>query len=598
MAVNAGKVYCAVMSGDPDQAPVGDGKPASDLMGSEVSAEERIEILARIDAAVLRARAAAAPQDADEDSGSRGIFLPILVNGAALCVIALAAVFLPMFFNRQEQGLGQGAGTAPIGENAIVSAVRREAENKLTIKDKEIVTIQDSLQQTSRQLGVVKADADARLKAKEEELRAAFDARLAAERARLQGTGATQASIDTRIATLRASMQSSYDTRLAEFKKQLAAETSAKEAALTAQLSGAQKSLAQAQEEKKRLQNQSESASRAATSAEGEQARLAQELAALQNQGQREQLVIDQISSAYSSVGTAMKAARFEDALGSLTSLAAYLGQPSVAGLPSVQRRKPVDLFLIDSLQRLVVSEKAAAQSPAAPAALPGQPAQAAQGAVAPSAARTAAPADSVAAADASARPAVDRADALARRGKYSEVIAAYAAVVRTWPESSLVPRCMNGIEGAVASLLKKADDDAVARDNARRAGAGEKIAAVASGFASAAGAAEAAAASAQKELIASLDAKVKVKTVLASEAVKSRYPELADALDRYLRLYGEEMTAAGRALALQDIGTVLDFLLGKKGKDAVVPLWSLYGEKGEHAAFQQLLDKIRGLTE
>jgi hypothetical protein len=205
--------------------------------------------------------------------------------------------------------------------------------------------------------------------------------------------------------------------------------------------------------------------------------------------------------------------------------------------------------------------------------------------------------ADLAAREDKASRPALDKADALARRGSHSEAFAAYAAVVRTWPHSSSVTRSLTGIEGSLTALLKKKDEDAARRDQARKTTAGDKLAAVGAGLASAAKAADAAASSTQKELISLLDAKVKVRAVLGSDSIRSQYPGLADALDRYLQLFGDEKRAEGRAVALQDIGTVLDFLLGAKGRDALAPLWNRYGDQAERSAFQQLLNRLRGLS-
>ena len=49
--------------------------------------------------------------------------------------------------------------------------------------------------------------------------------------------------------------------------------------------------------------------------------------------------------------------------------------------------------------------------------------------------------------------------------------------------------------------------------------------------------------------------------------------------------------------MALQDISTVLDFLLGSKGKEALAPLGGRYGDQADRTAFQQILDRLRGLA-
>ena len=160
--------------------------------------------------------------------------------------------------------------------------------------------------------------------------------------------------------------------------------------------------------------------------------------------------------------------------------------------------------------------------------------------------------ADLTARQDKAARPTLDRADALARRASYPEAIAAYATVIRTWPDSSYVKRSLTGIDGALSALLKK-------QEQAKNTTVADRLTVVTAGLASTARAADVAVAAAQKELIALLDAKVKAKAVLGTDAVKAQYPGLAEALDRYIQLYGDEKSATGRAVALQDVATVTD---------------------------------------
>ena len=103
-------------------------------------------------------------------------------------------------------------------------------------------------------------------------------------------------------------------------------------------------------------------------------------------------------------------------------------------------------------------------------------------------------------------------------------------------------------------------------------------------------------AATAQKELIELLEAKVKMKEVLGSASVEAQYPGLADKLDRFLELFGEEKRAEARASTLRDVGSVVDYLDAKKGKEEVLPLLDRYATESGRGAFQQLLDRLRGL--
>ncbi len=637
------RVYTDGMAGLLEKADGIRGKdvgkaPRSDA--SDISVQERDAMLAQIEKVVVAARAPLTPALQDYTPQREGILFPIALNIAAVAVIAAAAVFFSLFFNRQELALTGGAGTTLTGEKALVSTIRREAEDTIRSKDAEIGGIQGALTLTTQRLGALQADSDAQVKKKEVELRAAFDQQLAAEKTRLSGQGASAASVDSQLAIVRDQLQKSYDTSLAAYRQQMSADLARKEAALTADLVASQKSLSQAQAEKALLQAQADAAAQSATSAQGAQARMTQQLAGLAAQSQREQLVLDQISASYAAAGVSMNAARYDDALRSLASLAAYLNSAGIASLPAVQRRKSDDISLIGALSKIVGDRKqqiqsAAAQSAAPPAGslqqltaagdaiaagdalfaagsfaaalekyaaalallqqAPGMEGLTARIAEAGSRQKTA---DLVARQEAAARPAFNNADALARRGSFAEAITGYAAVVQTWPDSSYVTRSLNGIEVALTALLKKKDDETAGKDLARKTEAGQKLDAASAGLVSAARVSDAGEGANQKELISLLDARVKVKALLVSDTVRSQHPGLAEALDRYLQLYGEQNSAAGRAVALQDVGAVIDFLLGTKGSDALAPMWNRYGDQAERVAFQQLLVKLRALSQ
>jgi hypothetical protein len=622
-----------------------EGDPPVEPGASEISVQERIDILAQIEDVVAQSRTPVTPETLAYTPRRSGLLFPLLLNGIAAVVIAAAAVFFPAFFNRQEKTITGVGGSAITGENALVSTVKAEAEASLRTKDQQIGQIQGALEQTTRRIDALKAEADARVLKKEQELRDSYNSQLAEERKKLQAQGGSAASVDSQLASVREQLQKASDAALADFRRQVQAETAQKEAALAAEREGSRKALAQAQAEKAALKAQAETSARTAAAAQGEQARLARQVETLSAQNQKEQLVLDQVSASYVQVGAQMNDGRYDDALGSLAALAGYLDQANVAALPAVQRRRAVDIFLIDALSKLAVSMKGGAQAANVPAASPRQ-AQALAAAIAEGDALYAAGnytraldtyasglallndvpgmagvagriaeaghrqgmADLAARADRAARPTLEKADVLAKKGNWAEAIASYASLVRTWPDSTYVPRSLGGIESSLSALLKKKDDDAArllearktetARaEEARRTAAGDKIATVTASLSTPSRVADASLASAQKELITLLDAKVKVKTVLGSDEVKAKYPDLAKSLDRYLQLYGESEGLEGRIMALQDVSTVLDYLLGVKGNDALSTVVGRYSDQDERTALRQILDRLHSLS-
>jgi hypothetical protein len=564
LAAGSKTVYTAGMTGLPDKldsASEMERELPSVTAESEATVQEGIDLLAQIEKAAAEARTPITAETFIYTPRRSGLFFPIALNIAALAVVALVAVLFPLYFGRQEQALAAGTGTTLTGARTLVSAIRREAEEKLRSKDQEIVQIQGSLDESRTRLAALRADADSQIQKKEQELRASFDKELTAEKARLRDQGTSAASIDSQLAVLRVQLQKTYDSKLAEFRSRLSADTAQKEAALLAQVSGSQATLTQAHSERAQLQAQLEAMTRTAASATGEQKQLAAQLASLEASDQREHLVLDQITASYAAAGAAMNASRLDDALGLLGSLAVYLDQASVASLPAVQQRKTVDLFLIDSLEKLVISRRAASQSasgggasasvaPSSPPALSPRQTQALADAIAAGdalfeagsfaaavekygaglsllsdvsgmerlSARLAEAgfrqglAELTARQDKAARPTVDKADAMAKRASYAEAIAAYAAVIRTWPSSSFVNRSLSGIDKSLTALLKK-------QDQPRTTTIADRLAVVTAGLGSTARAADVAVAAAQKELIALLDAKAKAKAVLGTEA-------------------------------------------------------------------------------
>jgi len=625
------------------------GTPQDPAPSPDISEEERTALMAQIEKAVARSPRPASREAQDYAPRRSGLVLPITINAAALLLIALAAALVPAYSDRQAAALTGRSGTQLSGESRLIGAVKRDAESQLRTKDAQIGEIRGTLDRTSRQLDALKADADAQVRKKEQDLQAAFESQLAAEKSRLQKSGVSADTVERQLAGLRAQLQDANDRRLADFQKQVEAETSRRQAVLNTSLEDSRRGLATAEAEKAQLQARLDSAAQAASRAQGNEAELAARLEELSARGQREQLVMDQITSSYASVAAAIKASRFDEARSSLSALSALLDQPGLASIAAVQRRKPVDLFLIDSLSQQVAAREAAT-APGVVAPVPVQPLepalsseQAATLARLTAFSRALAAGDALYAAgnvpqaverygaalallkedvpgtaklagriadagfrlgqaelqarvDRAARPAVEAADELARRGSFAEAVTAYEAVVRNWPESSFVSRSLDGIRGSLESMLKKKDEEIARKAQARKAAANEMLGAVGAGLASASRSADAAASAAQKELIALLDAKVKVKGILGSDAVEAANPGLAEALDRYLQLLGEEKAEEGRILGLQDGIAILDYLQGRRDKDSLAPLWSRYGDAAGRAALQQLLDRLRQL--
>ncbi len=533
------------------------------MSDSGISRTDRDEILSQINELELRTRKPLAPGRLSYTPERAGILLPILVNVAALLIMGAAALSFPFLFGRREVSFTTGTGAMLSGEGAIVGALTRESRQQLSVQVQQ----------------------------KEQELRAAMDAQLAAEKVRIGNSGASEQSLADKLRAFRDSQQAALEAQLAEFQKQKEAELAQKDAAIGA------------------LQTKSAS-----------EQRVRQQLTALRDEAAREQLVLDQVTASYAAIIAAIKTSRDEEALASLASLSTWLALPSIASMPAVQRRSDVDQFLIDALKTLAVTKKGPSPQPvaqpaasqAAPPAAAAPVADAAAARITDAEARGEAQGEAQATrkaaeaarmdqarADGIAQPLFEKAEALARKGSNTEAIAAYSSLIARAPQSSYVVRAAAGIQAATDALARAAGESAAARggDQARAAELRKKLHAMGDSLSAASRAAGSSATAAEDELISLLQVKVQVRKVLVSDQVKAQNPDLAAKLDRFLDLTSEVRRAEGRAAALADAAAVVGALGGATGSADLSSLWQRYSGDQQRAAFQKLLDALQGLV-
>ncbi|MCK4514015.1 MAG: hypothetical protein KAU31_02095, partial [Spirochaetaceae bacterium] len=207
---------------------------------------------------------------------------------------------------------------------------------------------------------------NAQLDSQEEALQLEFESALAAERERLEGGGLSEAEIEQRLAGFQAQQQAELTAQLDAIRAQAARELQEQEAALNALIVDAERSLADAESERSALEVDlrdqelrltSEFAAREAELTE-ERAAAVDLLAELQSRQEQEQLVLDRIVAFYAGIQSDLTAADFVGALEGTSALRDYLSESSVAALPTVQRRRRVELFLVESLEARIADER------------------------------------------------------------------------------------------------------------------------------------------------------------------------------------------------------------------------------------------------
>ncbi len=336
------------------------GVPAAGgVTGAEISSRERQEIIARIDEMVAGARRPAGGADRALRAARSGALLPLLVNLVAAALIAAGVLVLPRLFDAGERTIvAARAAVEPVGEARIVSAVVREGEVKLAAKDREIVGIQGRIDDLGRELVGLRSGRDTEIARREQALRDALAADLAAERQRLEKAGASAASLEKQLAALDQRRSAELAQQLEAYRKQKDAEVAAKEKEIDARFAAYQRDLAAARGARTLLEADLAQAQASGAAAVTEQERLARELSAVTEQSRRESLAVDQLTTAWQSVGNAMSASQWDKALLDLDAVESLLTQENIAALPAIRRRAAVDVFLVDSMRRLVSADR------------------------------------------------------------------------------------------------------------------------------------------------------------------------------------------------------------------------------------------------
>jgi hypothetical protein len=359
--------------------PDGDGDRAPAIREAD-----RARILEEIEREVAGARTPVTPELLRFTPRRRGSIMPIAVNLGALVVIA-AGVLGAIWLSRQrEQSAVAATATLTTAEGKLLEALKEESEEQLAGKDREIADIRGKLAGLDEERERLRVDADARVSAKEQELSDAMAAVLETERQKLLASGLSEAAVTKRVADLEAKTRAESERQLAALRQQAEADRVAQEQAAEQLRAEYQRSLSAAQTDRSRIQE--EAARKQADleagyrqkqlSLEQDKAAALAELETLRRAREREALVLDQFVSYYREVRNEIAANRPEAAAAVLARFRAYLDEPSVTALPVMSQRRPVELFLIGSLEEIArarattAADEAASQSLVASAGL------------------------------------------------------------------------------------------------------------------------------------------------------------------------------------------------------------------------------------
>ncbi|HUX38020.1 MAG TPA: hypothetical protein VMV44_08955 [Rectinemataceae bacterium] len=330
-----------------------------------ITAEERREISAAIDEVSKANRIASSASRIEVVARKRGILLPLVVNIAAIVLTAAILLILAISFRAADKAtIAQGTSIAS-AEGKLLQELKRESDAQLQEKDKSIADIQSKMLTIDKQRNDLASTMDQRIKTREAELQAQLQQELQQERTRLQAQGLTEDSIKSRLKALEDQKNQEFKRQLDSFKTQAEAERVAADLNYQKLKDEYAKNMSVLGDERKQIldaakakEDQLRSTMDARTKeleAQGSQARAAldqakAELARLQTQRDAAQAAEDRIVGLYSSIRQAFQDRRFDAAAQAADALAGYLNDPSVATLSALQARRPLDLFVAQTL--------------------------------------------------------------------------------------------------------------------------------------------------------------------------------------------------------------------------------------------------------
>jgi hypothetical protein len=299
----------------------------------------------------------------------RGIFLPSIVNGAAVVVIALAILVLSLVFGRTEQRIQTQATQYASIEGKLIRELRQQSNQQLSAKEQEIEAVRTKVRELEQQQQTLADTYNQKLKQREEELRQKQAQDVTAERARLVSAGVGTDDLQRRMATFEAERKAFYEKQLAEYRKSLDAERAQLQADITRLRAEYTSRLDQLEKERRQIvtdyaqrettlriqmEQKTQVLDRLRTESTVNLESAQRELAKLGQQQEQVQSVSNQIDGQIARIGQTLAASQPDAALAQVRTLQDYLRQGSVRSVPQLADRLRSEAVLLDQLGSLL----------------------------------------------------------------------------------------------------------------------------------------------------------------------------------------------------------------------------------------------------
>ncbi len=290
----------------------------------------------------------------------KGGTLPLIINILGIIAIITSFYFTNRHFQKQEQTMAMEESSYESTEGSVIEELKRQAEEKLNKKQEEISQIQNELSKLDKESASLRENMDSQIKDKELELRSEMEASLVEERARLQSQDISTAQLEKQLEEFQRARENDFAEEIADFKSESETAIKEKEEELARSKQIAQNILEQANRDKaaieadtqkreEELTAQFEAEKEALSRETSEATQKLKELSELQK---NEQLIQDQLTGSYNSIIESIKTGNYPEAKIGMEDVRNLLDDPSVIRLPSISKRKNVELFFLDTIDK------------------------------------------------------------------------------------------------------------------------------------------------------------------------------------------------------------------------------------------------------
>ncbi|MCD6398245.1 MAG: hypothetical protein J7L71_11970 [Spirochaetaceae bacterium] len=324
------------------------------------SEEEQLEIRQQIDKISSHNRISVTEELFKINPAKKGGTLPLIINIIGLLAIAASFYLTNRYFQQKEQTMAMEESSYESTEGSVIGELKRQAEEKLNKKQEEIRQIQNELSKLDKESASLKENMDSQIKSKEQELRLEMEAALAKERTRLQSQNISTVDLENQLKEFQTNKENTLQADVEVFKNESTAALKAKEEELAKAKQIANDILEKANRDKAAIEADTQkreaeltaqfNAEKEALTRESSEA--TQQLKKLSELKKNEQLIQDQITGSYNNVIASLNEGKYNEAQIGIDNIRKLLDDPNIINLPAISKRKNVELFFLDTLEK------------------------------------------------------------------------------------------------------------------------------------------------------------------------------------------------------------------------------------------------------